>query len=352
MIQQIIIETLPTLTDFTSVEIKRVLKKNAKNFLNTGTLLYIESDNITQDSVLLTLFSETVKSFYLFLGSWDIESESDLYNKPLEVNWRDLIPQDASFAVRPVVREKNMLSTIGKQVGQAIIDSYYRDKNVRLKVNLSNPDIEIFAWMQDNKLTLGLNLCGDNLNTDKEILARSTLLATNWDEETSFGEIVYSGISTSALRLATMDANRTKLRSRKFIVLPFIDKETILEIARRNWRTDKDVKISCYEFKGRINLIKQVDPEVRKISIHEIDELIESKNAFLASNLLSSIEKRNEQLYIVEKIFDLLGNNADWRKFTILAREDILEKTHLVSNVMEKSIIFKGIRAKMVTYMH
>lgn len=351
MTQSLIIETLPTLAQFASLEVKRILKKEARHFLNTDTFVYIESDNVTYDSILLTLFSETTKKFYLFLGSWDIERESDLYKRPLEINWSNLIPPDFSFAVRPSVRERNKIGLIGKHVGQAIIDSYYRDKNVRLKVNLSNPDIEIFAWLHNNRLTLGLDLCGDNLNSNEQILARSVLLATNWDEESDFSEIIYSGVSTSALRLAIRDANRTKLKYRKFVVLPFIDKEAILEMARKSWRINKDVKIKCYDLPTRINMIKQVDPEVRKIPIYRIDELINDKSIFLASNLLLSIEKKSEQLRIWQRILGALRKNASWRRFTILAREDVLESNELSNNVDKKSIIFKGIRARIVTYV-
>ncbi len=353
MTQKIIIETLPTLLDYSTLEISRILGKINSVSRYSDSLFFIDSDNLTHDLVMLTLFSETITKFYLFLGSWDITSENDLYNSALEVQWSELIPEGASFAVRPVVQDKKQISVIGKHVGQAVIDSYYKDTKRRLRVNLSNPDIEVFAWLQDNKLSLGLDLCGDRLNNDQEILARVTLLSTKWNEKSNFGEIIYSGISTSALRFATRSAHRTKLKSRRFIVLPFIDRETILELARRNWRINIDAKINCYELEGRINLIKQIDPEVRKIAIHGIEELANSDDEYFASNLLLAIEKKNEQLALVEKIFNSLRNNDNWRALTILAREDVLNQIQLNINIerIENSIIFKGIRSRMVTYI-
>lgn len=347
----IVVETLPGLLEYASMELKRIFGRDSEPFLNSDNMLIFETNNVTYDSVLLTLFSETTRKFYMLLGSWELKDESDLYSGPLNVNWDALLHEDLSFAVRPLVKDNELIKLIGKQVGQAIIDSYYKSKGKRLRVNLSEPDIEIYAWIRNSNLVLGLNLSGDELNDEKTILARSTLLASNWNAESSFSEIIYAGISTSALRFATNEALRSRLRYVSFINLPFVDKNLILELARKNWRINREVNVRCYEVKGRINLIKQVNPELRKIALYDIEELAECNSIFLASNLITSLEKKNEQLLWAKKIADILNRNASWKYFTILARDDVVSQINLNAIKDEKSIIFKEIRAKMVRYI-
>lgn len=347
---KIIAQTLQSLSEYASMEVEKILGRKPSRVSNSDSLIIFDTKDITHDSVLLTLFSETIKKFFLYLGSWQINDEQDLYTGPMEVDWSAFIPKESTFAVRPIVKNSIKIRLIGKQVGQAIIDKYYKLTGVKLRVNLSSPDIEIYAWVFNKNLLLGLNLSGDELNSDESILARSTLLASKWDEKSSFSEVIYSGISVSALRLATRDAQRSRLRHRAFIVFPFIDKETILKLARKGWKRDIEPSISCYEMRGRINLIKQAYPEVKKIAIYDIDELEKSDSVFIASNLLTSIEKKSDQAFWLKKIVDTLKDNSSWKSVTILARADLLESVYLSDLAKEKSIIFKGLRAKMVTY--
>ena len=348
---RLLAETLDYFSKYSIFELREILKKRVQEHEVLPNILVVDTNELTQDAVILTLFSETIKSFFLEIGKWTVTNPQDMYTKALEVEWYNLLDPNLTFAIRPMVKDPKTMKEIGKNVGQAVVDVMTRETGIRPKVNLSNPDIEIMAWLVENELILALNLCGDELNGDEEILARSLIIASDWDKHSSLGEIFYAGISTSALRYALNDARRERLRYRSFVKLPLIDRQKVLELASKNWKRDIPLEIVCYERLGRLQLVKEEAPEVRKIALRDVNKLSECNESLLISNFIIALEKKSEQIDWVKKLPELLRGNKNWRTLVLLAREDVINEFNLNNKQYEKDIIFKGIRAKMVKYV-
>jgi len=349
---RLLVKTLPGFSDFAVKEIKGLLGRDSSFHEVLKDYIVVESRNITTDVTLLVLFSETIQTFFLEIGGGEVSNPEDAYQVALTIPWHEYWPPNLTFAVRPVVKDPSLIKALGKNIGQAIVDTFVREKQIKPKVDLSNPDIEIMAWLINNNIILALNLCGEVLNSDEEILARSMLIATEWNKKDSLGEIFCAGIGISALRYALNEARRERLSRRAFIKFNFIDRKTILDLVRKNWRKNISIEISCYVRKERLQIVREEMPEIRKLKLKTVGELVDGNEKILVSNFLSALEKKTEQIKWSEKLSEILIENQNWDTLTLLIREDVIDKIILNNKSFERDIIFKGINAKMVKYIH
>ena len=334
---------------FAQKELSLILNKKAAQDPLLDDSLLIDIDDITEASVILSLFSEMAKLFCLELGRWDISNIQESYYKAMEIPWDEYWTPNLTFAVRPQVRDQELLKNLGKHIGQAIVDTFLQNKKNKPRVNLSNPEIEVYVWYKENSLILALNLCGPPLNTPEEIIARGLVLASEWDFKKNFGEILYAGSSLSAFRLASWEARRERISSRAFIRLNIIDKEKIIELLRKSWRKNH-AKVTCYERRNKIPILREEEPEIRRINLKTIEELGDADEEVLVTNFLFALEKKKEQKEWAEKISEILKHNNNWQRVLILIREDLADNFILEGKLWEKSITLKGIKTKIVNY--
>jgi len=346
------IQTEPQFMDQSIEEIRFITGLTPMKHDELPDILLLNTDTITETAVLLSLFSETTKLFFIELGKWKFSELDELYDIGLQTTWPNFFSNTMTFAVRPQVDDVELAKKVGKDVGQAVVDSFKQQGYNRPKVNLSDPDIEIYAWLTEKQeIILGLNLCGDELNSDNDILARSILILSQWNRATDLGEIFCGGVSLSAYRLAFNDAQRERVRNRTFIKLPFTDKEKILNLLSKNWRKKTDIEIACYERKERLQIVKEKNPELRKIYLRELETLLTSREPFLVSAPIITIEKKKDQLVLLNNVKNLLEKNATWQTLTIVARKDVFDQVNFGNKVFQKEIIFKGIQTMMVKYI-
>ncbi|ADG13674.1 putative RNA methylase [Methanocaldococcus infernus ME] len=110
----------------------------------------------------LNYFSRTLERINILLYRGEVESLEDIYEVIYNLDWT-FIDENKSFAIRPLrVGSHNFTSIdIGRVAGEALIKSYLRDKNVRLKVNLDEPDVIVRVELIHNELLVGLDTTGD-----------------------------------------------------------------------------------------------------------------------------------------------------------------------------------------------
>jgi len=346
---KLLIETESSLRDYALKELEMILnKKGEKDWFNESLIVY-DTKSITDDLMMITLFSETVYSFYLEVGRFEVNVPDDMYRKALEVNWHEFWDPELTFAVRPVIRDQRISREIGVKVGQAIVDKFLTELGKRPRVNLSNPDIEIMAWLKENRLLLAINLCGENLNNPEAVFARSLLIISEWNYSKSMAEIFCDHVAISARRLAIRDPYREKVARRIFIKTKFIDKERVLYLMRKNWRKYvENLRISCYERINRIDIVKQEKPEIRNVALKNIEQLNVGSEEYILSNMLFVIEKKIEERKWLEKVFKILEQNRSWEKICLFMMSDAYPGKLIGEKVFEKNIKFKGMSCKIV----
>ncbi|WP_456416944.1 tRNA (guanine(6)-N2)-methyltransferase [Methanocaldococcus sp.] len=113
----------------------------------------------------INYFSRTIKRLNILLHKEKIPNISleDVYDRVYNIDWTNYIKEFQSFAIRPLrIGEHNFTSIdIGRVAGEALIKSYQKDKNVRLKVNLDYPDVIVRVEVVFDELIIGIDTTGD-----------------------------------------------------------------------------------------------------------------------------------------------------------------------------------------------
>ena len=113
----------------------------------------------------INYLSRTIERLNILLYKEEIPNISldDIYDRVYNIDWTEWIKEHQSFAIRPLrAGEHNFTSIdIGRVAGEALIKSYQRDKNVRLKVNLDEPDVIVRVEVIFDELIVGIDTTGD-----------------------------------------------------------------------------------------------------------------------------------------------------------------------------------------------
>jgi tRNA (guanine6-N2)-methyltransferase len=115
---------------------------------------------------LVNFASRTVNRLFLQLARVRVSGLWDVYRAARSVSYVGVIPPGRSFAVRSErVGEHGFTSLdVSRAVGQAVIDSYVEETGVRPRVDLDNPDVEVWAYLRGDELLLGVNTTGESLH--------------------------------------------------------------------------------------------------------------------------------------------------------------------------------------------
>ncbi len=110
--------------------------------------------------------AKTVNRVYLLLAREEISSLEEIHKMAREVDY-SFIEKDQTFAVRAERSNKKFPSTspeIAAAVGSAVVDSYMGSNGSRLRVDLRNPDVEIYVLVRKWEALLSINLVGRSLH--------------------------------------------------------------------------------------------------------------------------------------------------------------------------------------------
>ncbi|ADM28083.1 putative RNA methylase [Ignisphaera aggregans DSM 17230] len=122
---------------------------------------------ISNDRIANVFRSRIVNNIYLLLFiSNNIDSLDKIYNVIRSIDFSHTIYPHESFAIRSERIGQHTFTSIdiARVAGQAVIDSYMASRGVRLKVNLDNPDIEIYTELNNDRLLVGLALTRRSLH--------------------------------------------------------------------------------------------------------------------------------------------------------------------------------------------
>ncbi|RLG03094.1 MAG: hypothetical protein DRN61_05375 [Thaumarchaeota archaeon] len=154
--------TVMGLEDVAAEECEEIIGAEAKPDVGK---IFFQADE--RQIIRLNLASRTLHRIFITLARTRAESLEDVYEAAREVDYTMFIGAGQSFAVKGERHSKDKPFTsmdMAASVGRAVIESFRERAGVRLKVNLDQPDVQLYALIRDSELLLGLNTTGKSLH--------------------------------------------------------------------------------------------------------------------------------------------------------------------------------------------
>ncbi len=223
--------------------------------LTNGTIKHISSGrifiDIPRNSFVNVFRSRIANNIYMLINVFNgITTLEDIYKAVKGLEFTDFIDPQQSFAIRSErIGEHSFTSIdISRVAGQAVIDSYIASKNIRLKVDLDNPDIEIYVELNRDRLLVGFALVRASMHIRryrlfnhpaalKPTIAASMLRLVKWDPKEGLVDPMCGG-GTIVIEAALISKN---------IEIPCINKQSInMNISRKIMYTiDEELEKLC-----------------------------------------------------------------------------------------------------------
>ena len=252
--QGIIATCTPGLEDVSTEELADFGLKGKK--IDRGI---ISANAKLSDVFKLNYCSKSLHKIILLLSSGEFCELSELYKAAYEIAYGEFIRSEQSFAVRVSRAGKHSFTSIDaeREIGQAVIDSYKKEKGMRLKVDLDEPDVLIRCYIRENKFWLGIDTTGESLHKRgyriyehpaplRTSIAHCLVRLVQWrPEESLYDPFCGSGtIPIEAALYANKIPNYWRWKSFKLWKLGFVDTEKFMEEKERI-----DAKIKSLELK-------------------------------------------------------------------------------------------------------
>ena len=138
------------------------------------------------------------KIIYLLIDKVGIDSLDDIFNVVKEIDFREIISTNQTFAVKfdRVGTHPFTSIDLARKAGSAIISSFREVYKTKLKVNLSKPDVLFEGKLIGNRLLFGVNTSGESLHKRryrvfqhdaplKPTIAFSLVKLSEWDRNTN-----------------------------------------------------------------------------------------------------------------------------------------------------------------------
>ena len=211
----------------------------------------------------LNLRARTLHRLFLLLHRGRFECLRDIYRVARGLDYTPVIGPEQSFAVRAErVGQHDFTSMdVAAEVGQAVIDSYMASRGVRLKVDLDEPDVEIYVFVRDDEFLIGLNTTGPSLHKRgyrvykhpaalRTSVAAAMLYLADWKGEGSLLDPMCGGGTIpieGALMARRFPPGAFRGHAFSFLKLPMADVE---EFARRRERALADASEELFNITG------------------------------------------------------------------------------------------------------
>ncbi len=232
----------------------------------------------------LNYLSRTIERVVLLLYRGKTESLEEIYSIVKKMDFTYWIKPHQSFAIRPLrVGKHNFTSLdIARVSGQALIESYLDSKGVRLKVNLTEPEIIVRVEVIFDEILVGLDLTGDEalhkrgyrvyqhpapLNPS---IAASLVLLSEWNKKESFLDPM-CGSGTILIEAALIGRNIPpgKFRRTKYAFTQIFGENELEELQKRVKEKKNELKLFGVEkFK------KHIVGAVKNAKEAEVDDTI------------------------------------------------------------------------------
>ena len=224
----------------------------------------------------LNLRARALHKVFLLLLRERFEGLSGIYRAAKSLDYTSIIAPEQSFAVRAErVGEHDFTSMdVAAQVGQAVIDSYLASRGIRLKVNLDEPDVEIYAFVRDDELLIGVNTSGPSLHKRgyrvfkhpaalRTSVAAAMLYLAGWDGRGALLDPMCGGGTIpieGALMARRIPPGAFRGEAFAFLKLPMVDPE---EFRRRRERALAEATGEVFSITGMDKLSAVLEGALR-----------------------------------------------------------------------------------------
>ncbi len=329
-------------------------------------------------TIELNFRSRTINKLYLLLARAEVSNLDEIYRVVKSIDFTEYISKEQSFAIRAErFGEHDFTSLdIARVAGKAVIDSYLEVHNHRLKVNLDNPDIEIYCMLRDRSFIVGINTSGPSLHKRnyrvynhpaalKTTIASSMIIMSNWDCRSGFLDPMCGG-GTIVIEAALMARNvapgiyRREFAFTKLPVFSHLDLEGIrskyIELMNTEVYDIEGIDISPLHLEGAIiNAISAgVDDTIvfRVGDARKLEKYLDIDPKVVVVNPPYGIRMHHHHLWELYRDFmkalrDFPGLNVvvitaaskEMRKAAILAGIELVHSRRILHGTLESEII-------------
>ncbi|HIG78973.1 MAG TPA: bifunctional 23S rRNA (guanine(2069)-N(7))-methyltransferase RlmK/23S rRNA (guanine(2445)-N(2))-methyltransferase RlmL [Cycloclasticus sp.] len=174
--------------------------------------VYFEGD--LEMALRVCLWSRLANRVLMPLAKFSAQTPEQLYAGALKVDWSKHFNLSKTFAIDASIRRSKITHSryAEHMVKDAIVDQFKEATDDRPNVERDQPDIRINAYINDNKVTLSLDLSGDSLHRRnyraesveaplKENLAAAILIRAGWPKIAAEGGALYDPMCGSGTLL-------------------------------------------------------------------------------------------------------------------------------------------------------
>jgi tRNA (guanine6-N2)-methyltransferase len=353
-----------------SKEISNLL--DAKVFEDVGSVSFYADLNAI---FKLNMYSRTINKLILVLGRSYFENLQDIYKLANYIRYSDFITREQTFAVRVERIGKHNFTSIdaAERIGQAIIDSYIEETGFRLKVNLDEPDVEIYSRIKDDRVIIGINTTGISLHKRgykkykhpsaiSPTIAASMLYLANWNEEDFLIDPMCGGatipIEAAHIKLKipiSIFRERSKI-SYAFKKLKFLDiekYETMMDQAL-NYYSEENFRIIACDISPRH--IKGAKQNVSNALVSNFVDILNSDarnidkifSHFDIAVLNPPYGKRSGDIGYIRKLYDAFLSSlrkSYFKNAVIITAAPKIFKSYVIKNgfsIAEEYVAFHG----------
>jgi len=192
-------------------------------------------DDLT--AIKAILHTRVASRIYKRLWEFEANSEKDIYDKALPLDWKDVMDLKQTFKIRTIF--EHSARTVGKFknsmyasqiLKDAIADNFRTNFGSRPNVEKENPDIDLVLRVMEKNASILLNICGAPLNQReyrvetteapiKENLAAGLIALSKWDPNKEPFIDSMCGSGTFCIEAAMIKANipPSFLKIKKFV---------------------------------------------------------------------------------------------------------------------------------------
>jgi len=159
----------------------------------------VELLGTVNDCVALNLNLRCASQVIYLIKSFKAADPQELYNNLVEIEWENLIDFTGYFSVTSNVNNEHILTPLfaNVKVKDAIVDRIKAKKGIRPNSGPEQNKVVVHLYWQDDKAEIFLDTSGETLAKHSyrkipgkapmlEALAASTIMATNWDKNSTF----------------------------------------------------------------------------------------------------------------------------------------------------------------------
>src|ERR1700755_1708198 len=181
----------------------------------------IELKGTVNDCIALNLNLRCASQVIYLIKSFDAADPNELYNQLVEIEWENLIDFTGYFSVTSNVNNEHILTPLfaNVKVKDAIVDRIKSVKGIRPNSGAEVNKTLVHLYWQDNAADIFLDTSGETLAKHSyrkipgkapmlEALAASTIMATNWDKNSTFINPM-CGSGTLAIEAALLATDKT-----------------------------------------------------------------------------------------------------------------------------------------------